>query len=207
MHTYLEFIKALNEGRIPREEFNQHGKEPVNIMAGRYQPFHLGHLSIAQELNKQNGLRVVIFIVRGTQNPSNKTIFSPDLTNRIVDSVIEANKELLADKFNIPRIIFPAFILPNMRPKYEPVLLGAGDDRYDGYKLLTDEEKTNNRYNVRPDLDTYLLKRQGGFVAEISATKVREAIAANDFQTFKKYVPREVHKYFEELKREYNSKK
>lgn len=193
----LKFSEFLNE------QLAKQGKEDVNVIVGRFQPFHKGHLSIVENMYKENKKRAYIFIVRGTKL-NEKTLFSEKLTEDIVLEVANKHKDIIAGVKTIPTVAIDKYILGNLRPKYEPVLFGAGDDRVESYQRQIDSIIQKGELNVKPEFKVFHLKRSGGFVAEISASKVREAIKNDDKSTFEKMMPEETYSFYDELKKELN---
>lgn len=179
------------------EFYDVQGKEKVNIMCGRFQPLHLGHISIAEQMYNENGLRTFIFSVRGKANISEKTIFSSELTTKSLNLVIENRPNLFCGTSEIPTIMLDTFVIPRLRPEFEPVLFGAGDDRVSDYESLI--KKIKPQWNINPDFKVFPLVRSGGFIQNISATKVRESIFNEDFETFSSYCPKEIHSLWEEF--------
>lgn len=180
------------------------GKTRVNIVTGRFQPFHTGHLKIAEDLYKENGLPVVLVKVRkkneNTVTKAGKgTSFPYALTDKMLDDVVKSYP-YIKDHIEIEYVAFDSQLFPALRPKYEPVLFGAGPDRVKGYdnQRLSFIEKHDNALNFDPDFAIEETKRYG------SATAVRNAIEEGDEKTFKKLMPKPLHKYFNELK---NTKK
>ena len=84
-----------------------------------------------------------------------------------------------------------------MRPKYEPVLWGTGTDRFKTYGYQVNNDKYRDELGVLPEFGLYEIKRDD---EDISATKVREALLANDKKTFDKMTPKSLSPLFNELK-------
>ena len=174
-----------------------HGKMPVNMFVGRFQPFTLGHAKVIENMNKQNGYPVVIFLIKS------KTKKKEDAFSRPYDEDTQV-RMLEALKSTYP--IQDVFILPSagidlmfneLRPKYEPVLWGTGTDRMKTYSYQVDKEEYRNDLNVRPDFGLFEITRGDN---DVSATQVRNAMLEDDEKTFKKLTPRAIHGMYTELK-------
>lgn len=171
------------------------GKEKVNFMVGRFQPPTLGHLKVIEQIHDQNGYPVVIFTVRSKKRNPEKTPFSDDTINKMFMDIKNEYPNLIADFIKIPSAGIDT-IIDNLRPKMEPVLWGTGTDRLKGYQLQTQRYRD---YPGFPNIEIYEIKRGDD---DISASKVRKAIRNNDFNTYKKMMPKSTHKYFDILKKE-----
>jgi len=174
-----------------------HGKMPVNMFVGRFQPFTLGHAKVIENMQKQNGYPVVIFLIKS------KTKKKEDAFSRPYDEDTQV-RMLEALKSTYP--IQDVFILPSagidlmfneLRPKYEPVLWGTGTDRMKTYSYQVDKEEYRNDLNVRPDFGLFEITRGDN---DVSATQVRNAMLEDDEKTFKKLTPRAIHGMYTELK-------
>lgn len=175
----------------------EHGKMPVNMFVGRFQPFTLGHAKVIENMQKQNGYPVVIFLIKS------KTKKKEDAFSRPYDEDTQV-RMLQALKANYP--IQDVFILPSagidlmfneLRPKYEPVLWGTGTDRMKTYSYQVDKEEYRADLNVRPDFGLFEIVRGDN---DVSATQVRNAMLEDDEKTFKKLTPRAIHGMYAELK-------
>lgn len=171
----------------------EQGLKKVNIVAGRYQPFTKGHIKVFEQLYKQNGYPVIACIVRGSKPNPEKNPFDVDLQLKMFGSLTKQFR-FLESAVVIPTagidVIFNA-----IRPAYEPALWGAGSDRVKAY------QNQINRYgdelNVLEEFKVHETKRTDG---DVSATKVRQSLVIEDEESFKKYTPKSIHKYYHELK-------
>jgi cytidyltransferase-like protein len=175
----------------------EHGRMPVNMFVGRFQPFTLGHAKVIENIYKQNGYPVVIFLIKS------KTKKKEDAFSRPYDEETQV-RMLNALKSAYP--IQDVFILPSagidlmfnaMRPKYEPVLWGTGTDRLKTYSYQVDKPEYREDLNVRPDFGLFEIQRDD---KAVSATQVRNAMLDSDEKLFKKLTPRPIHGMYAELK-------
>jgi len=175
----------------------KHGKMPVNMFVGRFQPFTLGHVKVIETIHKQNGYPVVIFLIKS------KTKKKEDAFSRPYD------EETQVRMINALKSAYPiqdVFILPSagidlmfneLRPKYEPVLWGTGTDRLKTYSYQVDKPEYREDLNVRPDFGLFEIQRDD---KAVSATQVRNAMLDSDEKLFKKLTPRPIHGMYNELK-------
>ena len=178
-------------------KYPEHGKTPVNMFVGRFQPFTLGHAKVVETIHKQNGYPVVILLVKS------KTKKKEDAFSRPYDE--ETQVEMLNSlKSKYP--IEDVFVIPTggidtmfnaMRPKYEPVLWGTGTDRMKSYGFQVNNPEYREDLGCRTDFGLFEIPRSG---KNISATQVRNAMLDGNEKLFKKLTPKEIHHMYGELK-------
>ena len=184
---------VLNEEKEPEKR----GKKDVNIMVGRFQPFHTGHLKAAEELHKENGLPVVIVNVKSKSGKN--IVFSDETMDKMYSDVVK-NSDFIIDKVEINQVAFDTQVFPALRPKYEPVLFGAGEDRVKVYKAQENSfrNKKGNQINMKDEFDIYQTKRHG------SGTAVRKSLKSDDQDSFNKSMPKFLHGMYDTFKDELN---
>lgn len=166
-------------------------RKKVNVVVGRFQPLTIGHLQMAKDLTAENGLPVVYIYIRSKSGQNSH--FSDNLTEEMFKRVINKYSYII-DSFSMDRAFIPVTILELQRRGYEPILIGAGPDRFDEYnkmvarmtKIETDEE-----FKIY-----HLTKRI------TSATEVRNAIKEENESKFKKLTPSCIHSLYDKLKEE-----
>ena len=188
MQSNLTVNEALN---IPHT--NQ-GKKLVNIFAGRFQPFTLGHVKVFEQMYKENGLPTVVLIVRSDRNKE-KAPFSEDLQIAMFEKM-KKEYPFLEAAFVINNAAIDN-IFATVRPAYEPILWGFGSDRKNAYENMINKPAYREQLNVNPEFSGYEIKRGD---EDISATKVREALIIDDQNGFKKLTPKSIHNMFVSLK-------
>lgn len=193
MKKFISFKEFLNEQKV-----ESRGKKPVNIMVGRFQPFHIGHWKAAKELHDQNGLPVVIVSVRGGKKGKG-TDFSKSLSDKMIKDLIRKTP-FLEDMIEIKYVAFDVELFANLRPKYEPVLMGAGEDRFKAYKnqMTSFRDKKGNWLNMRDDFDIFQTSRSA------SGTEVRDLIKNGNKKGFEKLMPPVLHNYWNAVSKELN---
>lgn len=206
--SYKEFISALEkldsskEAIMPSaisEESDPNKKlEPVNLLVGRFQPFHKGHLKMAQVLKEKNELPSVIAVVHPGHNKSGKSPFDEDLVSKYMEAVVRENPGLVRGFFIIPRGLLGVIYGAAKEHGFEVKKIGAGDDRISDYKKQ----------------EIYLKKHGSDFPEDIevvetpritSSTEVRKKLSEEDFLGFKKLVPSSVSSLYQSLASALNS--
>ena len=186
------FTQPLSEAlKVPHKE---RGKKPVNIFVGRFQPFTLGHVKVFEKMYKENGLPVVVFLVRGGK---------PDPEKRPFDEGVQ--QAMFAKMAKQYPFLETAIVVPNgaidtlfaaARPAYEPIMWGYGTDRKKAYDSMINKDRYRQELDVNPDFKGYEIFRTDD---NISASKVRNALKIDDEKTFKKMTPKSIHKFYKSL--------
>jgi cytidyltransferase-like protein len=179
-------------------DYKDQGVQPVNIFVGRFQPFTLGHVKVLETLYKANGFPVIVFLVKS------KTVKKEDAAKRPYDvdtQIAMFNKVQKEYPFLKEVIVVPSAAIDTMfnqlRPNYEPVLWGTGTDRMKAYGYMVDNDKYREELNVRSDFALHEIKRGDD---DISATQVRNSMLDDEYNLFKKLVPKSLHGMYDELK-------
>jgi len=204
--TALDFKSFINANKLSKNEsiFEQEifealslsnkrqGHKKVNIFIGRFQPFTLGHAKVFETLHRENGLPVVVFLVRGSKRDYERAPFDEDMQLRMF-AAMQKEYKFLEAAYVISNASIDQ-VLNSLRPTYEPVLWGTGTDRLSSYRRMVDRYR--EEAHLLPEMQMYEIKRGD---EDISATKVRNALSINDIKTFNKMVPNSLHKFFKEL--------
>lgn len=198
LHNNIKTKMNLNEALTVK--YGEHGKEPVNIFVGRFQPFTLGHAKVLETIHKENGFPVIVFLIKAKtkkKEDSFKRPYSEDLQIKMFKQVQKQYK------FLKEIIILPSPAIDHMfnalRPKYEPVLWGTGSDRMKAYGYQVNNDSYRDQLNVRSDFGLFEIPRTDD---NISATKVRNTLLDNDESAFRSMTPKALHKMFDTLKSE-----
>ena len=199
--SYREFISKLetiDSEEIPKEvelikEKIKDDLKPVNVIMGRFQPFHLGHLKMAKNLKERNDLNSYAVVVYPGHNKSGKSPFNEHAIRRYMDSIVENNEEI--DGYMIvDRGLLGSAIAKLIDMGYNPHLIGAGPDRIDDYRKQIDYIKMSDiKDKISDTLDIVETPRV------TSGTEVRKSIEDEDFSRFKKMVTKEVSNLYNDL--------
>jgi cytidyltransferase-like protein len=204
-YSYNEFISALetlDTQEKPKEiitETDEKVEEPkekelqdVNLLVGRFQPFHNGHLNMVKKMAEKNELPSIIAVVHPGHNRSGKTPFDEDLVSKYMETVVKENAGKILGYFIVNRGLLGIIYGKAKELGYSVISIAAGDDRIDDYKKQTE----------------YLKKAGGDFPDDIeiiqtprssSGTEVRGKIDNEDFVGFKKLVPHAVSTFYDQL--------
>lgn len=207
-YSYNEFIstletidtskKDIQKPNVVEEEKAPELKE-VNLLVGRFQPFHNGHLKMAKFLKEKNDLPSIVAVVHPGHNKSGKSPFGEDLVSKYMEAIVKDNPSLIAGYFTAKKGLLGVIYGIAKEMGYKVNLIGAGDDRIEDYKKQAD----------------YLKKAGGDFPKEIevvetprtkSGTEVRKAIEEENFLEFKKLVPQGVSSFYNSLLSSINGK-
>jgi nicotinamide mononucleotide adenylyltransferase len=197
-YSYGEFINTLetiDSSNPIKEENKEEDLKEVNLLVGRFQPFHNGHLKMAKSLKGQNGLQSVVIVVYPGHNKSGKSPFSEDTIRKYMDGIVRDEEEI-ADYIIVPRGLIGSAIVKLLEKGYKPNLVGAGEDRMKDYtKQIEYVLKSEIGDKVR-GLELVQTPRT------TSATEVREAIMNDDSQKVKRLVPKSVYNMYSALRSE-----
>ena len=181
----------VNELKDTQADNDQSHLEPVNVILGRFQPMTIGHLGMAKELEKINGLPSVYIYIRSKSGKNSK--FTDKLTINYMEDVVKG-QDLVKDAWAMSASFIPVIVMETQRRGYNPVLIGAGEDRA---KTYTGMAKRMKNITTHPDFSVHELKGR-----LTSATEVRQSIMDGDIKKFKKLTPKQVHPYYKQLKDE-----
>ena len=183
---------VLNEAlNVPHKE---KGKKPVNMFVGRFQPFTLGHVKVFEKMYKENGLPVVVYMVRGGKPDPEKRPFDEDMQQAMF-AKMKKQYPFLEASFVVPNGAIDTMFAA-ARPAYEPMMWGYGTDRKKAYGNMINKQSYRDDLGVDPSFKGYEIPRTG---ENISASKVRNALKIDDERTFKKMTPKSIHGFYKPL--------
>ena len=206
-YSFKEFISALEtidsspEKKKPltEKEGDEKKLKDVNLLVGRFQPFHNGHLKMAKFLKEKNDLPSVVVVVYPGHNKSGKSPFNEEMIKKYMDGVVRDEKEI-EDYIIVQRGLIGSAIVKLLDKGYKPNLIGAGEDRIEDYTKQMDYIKKSDIGDQMQDLKLVQTPRA------TSATEVRQSIKDEDYQKFRKLVPSAVEKMYTALKSEMSEK-
>jgi len=173
--------------------------QPVVFFPGRFQPFHNGHLAALERTSKEFNLPVIPLQILSAREESP---FPDDLLQKMGDDVAKANS-FIADYFIYPqgtKTVIPLMVKFIREQGYEPMGLGCGSDRLTDYtRQVAYITSPKTDVQVSPEFTVKMVDARASDGP--SGTKVREAITTGDQATFDKMMPKELHKYWEELQK------
>jgi hypothetical protein len=192
--SYDEFISKLetidNQTKDDKDQLVEKvpmDPKAVNVLIGRFQPFHSGHLKMAKKLKEKNNLPSFVVVVYPGHNKSGKSPFDERIIKQYMEAVVKDNPEDLVDYMIVDRGLVGSIINKLVIMGLEPHLIAAGDDRKDYYEKQIE-------YIKRSDLIDNLPKDFGLEVTPrfTSATEVRDKLKSEDFASLKKLLPKSV---------------
>ncbi len=169
----------------------------VNIIVGRFQPFHKGHLNMVRELKDANKLPTVMVVVNTGKNNSGKSPFSYNTIKSMIEACASVGKEkLIIDVIHVDSG-FIMDVAAALSPNYVPVLWGVGKDRSEDYKKqLHLNFKQGDPIKLGDQLEIMETSRIN------QGEDVRDAIREDDYAKFKELVPKPVHGMYTILRTE-----
>jgi len=171
------------------------GSRKVNIIVGRFQPFHNGHLSMAKDLHDINKCPVVIVVVHPGHNKSGQSPFTIPTIKTMMSNLTKDSDGIIKDYCVISRGFIYDVINKLRELNYEPVLWGAGEDRINDYKKQLElNYKRDNELKLSDNFQLVKTDRYG------TGTEVRKAIEDGQFGIFKALVPKTVQGVYTLLK-------
>ena len=191
-------LRVKNKTTILNEALNvphkEKGKKPVNMFVGRFQPFTLGHVKVFEKMYKENGLPVVVYMVRGGKADPEKRPFDEDMQQAMF-AKMKKQYPFLEASFVVPNGAIDTMFAA-ARPAYEPMMWGYGTDRKKSYGAMINKQSYRDDLGVDPSFKGFEIKRGA---ENISASKVRNALKIDDEKTFKKMTPKSIHKFYKPL--------
>lgn len=204
-YSFNEFISALetiDTTQKPKAELEEaetkdtdgekKNLQKVNLIIGRFQPFHNGHMKMVRHLEEKNQLPTILAIIHPGHNKSGKSPFNQDLINKSIEALVKDNPGKILGYFMTNRGLLGPIYGKAKELGYLPQLIGAGEDRIEDYKKQSE----------------WLKKAGGDFPDYIevvetprssSATKVREILNDEDYTKFKKSVPPAICTFYPQL--------
>jgi cytidyltransferase-like protein len=190
----LETIDSQAADKEDLSEIKKEDKKEVNVIIGRFQPFHIGHLQMAKKLKEENGLSTFVIVVYAGHNKSKKSPFNQEMIKQYMDAVVADNKDSLEGYMIVDRGLLGSAINKMVEIGYQPHLVGVGDDRKEDFEKQFDYIKRSDLINRLP--------KEFALVSTprtTSATEVRNKIKEDDFAALKKLLPKPVLNLYKSL--------
>lgn len=164
--------------------------ENVNVTIGRFQPFTLGHLKCCENVYKDTGLPTVLLVIEPKKTDKSHP-FDKRLMEKFLSKITAAYDYIAGFLF-----VASADIVKNAplcrQAGFEPVTWSCGTDRIESYRKMTGP-KYAEMAELVADFRMIEIRRTD---SDISATKVRKAIADGDADRFERMVPEPIHGMF-----------
>lgn len=186
---FISKLETIDQQSPTKEEplVEKEDDKKINVIMGRFQPFHLGHLKMAKKLHEENSLPSFVVVVYPGHNKSGKSPFNETTIKQYMDAVVQEHKDVLVDYMIVSRGLLGSAINKLVEMGYEPHLVGAGEDRQDDYAKQMEYIKRTELFDKLPE-DFKLIETP----RSTSATEVREKIKDEDYASLKKLLPKSV---------------
>jgi cytidyltransferase-like protein len=162
--------------------------EPINIVIGKFDPFHNGHLKLIKKANQNNNLPVCIFVV------NNKGFIDSDTKSKMMDLVSSDLSDIVKSVKFVDNDLLSTSV-DNLDPAYYPKTLTVGKKRLDNYLLqsraLKKKEKLSKEFQIQTAPEW------------VTTHQINDIINDNDYVSFKNNVPKSIHPLWEEIKKCY----
>jgi len=194
-YSFNEFRDAIETIEDQDESYKEQtkSKNGINLIIGRMQPFHKGHLEMAKAMKEENELDTYVAVVHPGHNKSGKSPFDLDTVNKYMESVKRENDAI--KEFSVFNRGFLGSVIEELDSKgYKINLLGCGEDREEDYKKQLD-------YLKNTDISGLVGEKFKIFKTprKTSGTEVRTKLADDNFSGFKKLVTPEISSLFNML--------
>ena len=198
MKKLLSFEEFILEHKVFETQF---GSTKVCIFPGRFQPFHNSHIAALKEAANRFQCPVVPIQIKSKNEDSP---FNDKLLKDIGESITK-EYDFIAGYVLYPQTL--KTVVPQMvkllREDYdfESIGMGCGSDRLKSYEPQI--KYLNSERSDVPVSQEFRLEMVDERIPNgPSGTKVREAIASGDFESFKSMTPKSLHKFFGELEKQ-----
>jgi cytidyltransferase-like protein len=159
----------------------------VNIVVGRFQPFTAGHYVCVEAAKKLKDLPTVICMINTPESKIDKRHpFTTDLLLYIYNELFSSDP-YIEKVVPVKNADIVAIGEELKRYGYEIAAWTCGTDRYPTYAAMA--EKYHDRAGLADDFEVIEVKRTD---EDISATKARSCLLADDKQAFFSMMPRSV---------------
>ena len=159
----------------------------VNIVVGRFQPFTAGHYVCVETAKKLKGLQTVICMINTPESKVDKRHpFTTDLLLYLYNELF-SNDPYIEKVVPVKNADIVAIGEELRRYGYEIAAWTCGTDRYDTYSAMA--SKYHDKAGLTDDFEVIEVKRTD---EDISATKARSYLLADDKQAFFSMMPRSV---------------
>lgn len=154
-----------------------------NVLIGRFQPLTNAHIECAIKAKEKNGCDTILCMIdRPEEKMSEKNPFPTQEYGWMYEKGCRANPQ-----FCIAGLVYVKnadFVKLSQMAAFQIAGWICGSDRYQIYKDMV--EKYRDQIVVTPDFEVIEVERTGD---DISATKARQALLDDDFETWKKITP------------------
>jgi len=186
---FISKLESIDQQSTKQDEplVEKEEDKKINVIMGRFQPFHLGHLKMAKKLHDENQLPSFVIVVYPGHNRTGKSPFGEQTIKQYMDAVVKEHGDVLKDYMIVPRGLLGSGVNKLVEMGFEPHLIGAGEDRQDDYAKQMDYIKKTELFDKLPE-DFKLVETP----RSTSATEVRSKLEEEDYASLKKMLPKSV---------------
>lgn len=165
-------------------------KNKVNLIIGKFQPIHKGHLDMIHKLKKKNGHPVFLAI---TYDPYVGQHLSEETMSKMLNMMKMENEDIAGyKKYKLPML---ESVIKDLSKEYDVDLIGCAEGESGDLKIQLDYMK-----KMDPELKTEIEE-----IPRISSgTEVRNAIKDHDYAKFKDNVPKSISLFYEDFRNSLN---
>lgn len=166
--------------------------QKVNLIVGRFQPFHNGHMKMVDVLMDKNGLPSIVAVVHPGHNKSGNSPFDSTLVSKYMESLINEAPQKIQGYFIVNRGLLGPICSRAKELGYLPVSIGSGEDRSEDYNKQFDFlKKLGSDFPESIELVETPRKNSG--------SEIRGYLDNEDFLAFKKSVPQSVSSFYQQM--------
>lgn len=192
--SFSEYINQSPETMFLGEDHSVKNKNnKVNILIGRFQPFHNDYIKSIKKLYDRNGLKTVLVCQYKDKSSSP---FSEKTIRVLLEKVQQEFPEMIED-IKVVDSISIQNIMSDIIPEYSPILWASNSQRIKDYVLQFDYIKRKNKL-FRIDDDFKLIQLDNN----IDSKDVIDTIKQENYTDFKKLVPKSIYSEFFNLRKE-----
>jgi len=196
--SFSEYISQSPETMFLGEDSNSKKDSKVNVLIGRFQPFHNGYIKSIDRLYEKNGLKTIL-VCQYKKNSSNP--FSEKTVRVLLEKVQQEFSDMIEDIKLVDSISIQN-IMSEIVPDYSPILWASNKDRINDYALQFEYiKKKNNLFRI--DDDFKLIKLD----SSLNSSEILDIIDKEQYSEFKKLVPKSIYSEFFNLCKELESSK
>jgi cytidyltransferase-like protein len=165
-------------------------KSKINLIIGKFQPIHKGHMDMIHKLKKNNGHPVFLAV---TYDPYSKQHLTEETMSKMLNMMKVENEEIEGyKKYKIPML---ESIMRDLSQKYDIELIGCAEGEGGDLKIQLDYLK-----KMDPEIKTEIME-----IPRISSgSGVRDSIKLNDYPQFKNNVPKSISLFYEDFRNSLN---
>lgn len=189
----LDSSYIIEQDDVVKTGISKVKSKEVNVLIGRFQPVHNGHIKAAEALKNKNGLPCVFISVIKSNR---KYPFSERSIRILLEKVQQSNPDLIEDIIIVNRNSIKD-ILKAIKPKYDPILWGSTDNKIKDYALqLEFIRKKNIPIRISDKFKLIEIPKYQ------KSSDVLDSIRKGDFNSFKNQVPIQISSEFFNLQKE-----